>query len=53
LKSSDDGITWQRFGTVGNPDGEGGEPTIAEAKARQSPHDAAHERRPALVRQKH
>ncbi|HYF37422.1 MAG TPA: sialidase family protein [Prosthecobacter sp.] len=33
LKSSDGGNSWQRFGTVANPDGEGGEPTIAETKS--------------------
>ncbi len=33
LKSSDGGQTWKRFGTVANPEGQGGEPTIAETKS--------------------
>ena len=33
LKSRDDGKTWTRFGAVVNPDGQGGEPTIAETKS--------------------
>lgn len=31
LKSRDGGQTWERFGAVENPEGQGGEPTIAEA----------------------
>lgn len=30
MKSSDGGATWKRFGQVANPEGQGGEPTIAE-----------------------
>jgi predicted neuraminidase len=33
LKSRDGGKTWQRFGSVANPDGQGGEPTLAEVKS--------------------
>lgn len=33
LKSRDGGETWTRFGAVANPDGQGGEPTIAETKS--------------------
>lgn len=33
LKSRDGGATWTRFGAVVNPDGQGGEPTIAETKS--------------------
>lgn len=33
LKSRDSGATWQRFGAVANPEGQGGEPTIAETKS--------------------
>lgn len=33
LKSRDGGKTWERFGSVENPEGQGGEPTIAEAKS--------------------
>ena len=33
LKSSDGGQTWKRFGAVANPEGQGGEPTIAETKS--------------------
>jgi predicted neuraminidase len=33
LKSSDGGQTWTRFGAVANPEGQGGEPTIAETKS--------------------
>jgi len=33
MKSRDGGKTWTRFGTVANPDGQGGEPTIAETKS--------------------
>lgn len=33
LKSRDGGKTWTRFGAVANPDGQGGEPTIAETKS--------------------
>ena len=33
LKSHDGGKTWARFGAVANPDGQGGEPTIAETKS--------------------
>jgi predicted neuraminidase len=33
LKSRDGGKTWTRFGAVVNPDGQGGEPTIAETKS--------------------
>jgi predicted neuraminidase len=33
LKSTGDGKTWKRFGRVANPDGQGGEPTIAELKS--------------------
>ncbi len=33
LKSSDGGQTWKRFGAVSNPEGQGGEPTIAETKS--------------------
>ncbi len=33
LKSRDGGQTWERFGSVENPEGQGGEPTIAEAKS--------------------
>lgn len=33
LKSTDAGRTWQRFGAVATPAGEGGEPTIAELKS--------------------
>jgi predicted neuraminidase len=32
MKSRDGGRTWLRFGMVANPDGQGGEPTIAETK---------------------
>jgi hypothetical protein len=43
LKSSDGGKTWTRHGAVANPEGQGGEPTIAETKARPG----ARPRRPA------
>jgi predicted neuraminidase len=33
LKSRDGGNTWTRFGAVANPQGQGGEPTIAETKS--------------------
>lgn len=33
LKSSDGGQTWKRSGAVANPEGQGGEPTIAETKS--------------------
>jgi predicted neuraminidase len=33
LKSRDGGQTWTRFGEVANPEGQGGEPTIAETKS--------------------
>lgn len=33
LKSRDGGATWTRHGAVANPDGQGGEPTIAETKS--------------------
>jgi sialidase-1 len=33
LKSRDGGKTWERFGAVANPEGQGGEPTIAETKS--------------------
>ena len=33
LKSSDGGQTWKRSGMVANPEGQGGEPTIAETKS--------------------
>ena len=33
LKSSDGGKTWTRFGAVANPEGQGGEPTLAETKS--------------------
>lgn len=33
MKSSDGGQTWTRFGAVANPDGQGGEPSIAETKS--------------------
>jgi predicted neuraminidase len=33
LKSRDGGKTWERFGAVENPEGQGGEPTIAETKS--------------------
>jgi len=33
LKSRDGGATWTRHGTVANPEGQGGEPTIAETKS--------------------
>lgn len=33
MKSRDGGKTWARFGSVANPDGQGGEPTIAETKS--------------------
>jgi predicted neuraminidase len=33
LKSRDDGHTWTRFGEVANPEGQGGEPTIAQTKS--------------------
>ncbi|MBI5687337.1 MAG: exo-alpha-sialidase [Verrucomicrobia bacterium] len=33
LKSRDGGKTWTRFGNVANPDGQGGEPTIAELRS--------------------
>lgn len=33
LKSRDGGKTWKRFGAVANPEGQGGEPTIAETKS--------------------
>ena len=33
MKSRDDGQTWTRFGAVANPEGQGGEPTIAETKS--------------------
>jgi hypothetical protein len=33
LKSRDGGATWTRHGEVANPEGQGGEPTIAETKS--------------------
>jgi predicted neuraminidase len=33
MKSRDGGKTWMRFGAVANPEGQGGEPTIAETKS--------------------
>ncbi len=33
LKSSDEGRTWKQFGSVANPNGEGGEPTIAQLRS--------------------
>jgi predicted neuraminidase len=33
LKSSDGGKTWKRFGAAANPEGQGGEPAIAETKS--------------------
>jgi predicted neuraminidase len=33
MKSRDGGQTWNRFGAVANPEGQGGEPTIAETKS--------------------
>ena len=33
MKSHDGGQTWTRFGAVANPEGQGGEPTIAETKS--------------------
>jgi alpha-L-rhamnosidase len=33
LKSRDGGTTWTRHGAVANPEGQGGEPTIAETKS--------------------
>lgn len=33
LRSRDGGKTWIRFGAVANPEGQGGEPTIAETKS--------------------
>ena len=33
LKSRDGGKAWERFGAVANPEGQGGEPTIAETKS--------------------
>jgi alpha-L-rhamnosidase len=33
MKSRDGGQTWTRFGAVTNPEGQGGEPTIAETKS--------------------
>jgi predicted neuraminidase len=33
MKSRDGGQTWTRFGSVANPEGQGGEPTIAETKS--------------------
>ena len=33
MKSLDGGKTWTRFGAVANPEGQGGEPTIAETKS--------------------
>jgi predicted neuraminidase len=33
MKSIDGGKTWKRFGQVANPEGHGGEPTIAETKS--------------------
>lgn len=33
LKSRDGGRTWERFGAVENPEGQGGEPTISETKS--------------------
>jgi len=33
MKSRDGGKTWRRFGAVANPEGQGGEPTIAETKS--------------------
>lgn len=33
LKSRNGGKTWERFGAVENPEGQGGEPTIAETKS--------------------
>jgi predicted neuraminidase len=33
LKSRDGGATWTRHGAVANPEGQGGEPTIAETKS--------------------
>jgi predicted neuraminidase len=33
MKSSDGGETWTRFGAVANPEGQGGEPTIAQTKS--------------------
>lgn len=33
MKSHDGGQSWTRFGAVANPEGQGGEPTIAETKS--------------------
>ncbi len=33
MKSRDGGQTWTRFGAVANPEGQGGEPSIAETKS--------------------
>ncbi|MFN0080556.1 MAG: sialidase family protein [Prosthecobacter sp.] len=33
MKSRDGGKTWTRFGAVANPEGQGGEPSIAESKS--------------------
>jgi len=33
MKSRDGGTTWTRFGAVANPEGQGGEPTIAETRS--------------------
>ncbi len=33
MKSRDGGKTWTRFGAVANPEGQGGEPSIAETKS--------------------
>lgn len=33
MKSTDGGRTWKRFGNVANPEGQGGEPSIAETKS--------------------
>ncbi len=33
MKSRDGGETWTRFGAVANPEGQGGEPTIAETES--------------------
>jgi hypothetical protein len=47
LKSSDGGQTWKRFGAVANPEGQGGEPTIAETKSGAVHMIGARPRRPA------
>ena len=33
MKSTDDGRTWTRFGQVANPNGQGGEPTVAQLRS--------------------